>query len=54
MGEARTTARIAHIVVPGVAHCVTQRGDRRRRTFIRESDDEDDLRRIAEQCTPQS
>ncbi len=43
-------ARIARVVVPGVAHHVTQRGNRRQRTFFRDSDYEDYLLRMAEQC----
>ncbi len=43
-------ARIARVVVPGVAHHVTQRGICRQRTFFRDFDDEDDPPRMAEQC----
>jgi len=31
-------ARLARVVAPGVAHHVTQRGNRRQRTFFAEGD----------------
>lgn len=37
-------ARIARVVVPGMAHHVTQRGNRRQRTYLRDPDNEDGLR----------
>lgn len=43
-------ARIARVVVPGMPHHVTQRGNRRQRTFFRDSDYEDYLLLMAAQC----
>jgi len=37
-GNARITARIAHLVVPGIPHHVTQRCNRRERTFSGDAD----------------
>jgi putative transposase len=37
-GNASVTARIARLVVPGIPHHVTQRGNRRERTFFDDSD----------------
>jgi hypothetical protein len=38
-------ARLARVVAPGVPHHVTQRGNRRQRTFFTDEDEVDILRR---------
>ncbi len=40
-------ASIPYVVVPGMAHHVTQRGNRRQRAFFRDSDYEDYLLLLA-------
>ena len=46
-------ARMARVVVPGVPHHVTQRGNRRQTTFFRESDYEDYRALVAQWCSSQ-
>lgn len=46
-------ARIARVVVPGVAHHITQRGNRRQRTFFNDSDYLAYIDLMAEWCTRQ-
>jgi len=38
--EGGVMARIARVIAPGCPHRVTQRGNRRQRTFFREANDE--------------
>src|SRR5437899_2098946 len=42
--------RIARTIVPGLAHHLTQRGNRRQRTFFTESDYADYITFMAESC----
>jgi len=44
-------ARLARAVVPGVPHHVTQRGNRRQRTFFKDEDYRAYLKLMAEYCT---
>ena len=46
-------ARIARVVVPGIPHHVTQRGNRRQRTFFNESDYRAYIDLMAECCSRQ-
>jgi len=43
-------ARLARVVVPGVAHHVTQRGNRRQETFFNEGDYAAYLSLLGEWC----
>jgi hypothetical protein len=47
-------ARLARVVVPGVAHHVTQRGNRRQETFFNEADYAAYLALLKEWCDPPS
>ena len=49
-GRLRLVARLARVVVPGVPHHVTQRGNRRQRTFFEEGDYETYKSLMAEWC----
>ena len=46
-------ARIARVVIPGVPHHITQRGNRRQKVFFRESDYQDYLTFLSEWCGKQ-
>jgi putative transposase len=46
----RGMARLARVVMPGVAHHITQRGNRRLQTFFDDDDDEAYLALMAEWC----
>ena len=47
-------ARLASVVVPGVPHHVTQRGNRRQETFFNEDDCDAYLAFLKEPCDPPS
>ncbi len=46
-------ARIARVVVPGIPHHVTQRGNRRQKTFFNDSDYRAYIDLMAERCSRQ-
>lgn len=43
-------ARLARVVVPGIPHHVTQRGNRRQKTFFADDDCPADLQRQVKSC----
>jgi REP element-mobilizing transposase RayT len=49
-GPAGGMVRLARLVVPGLPHHITQRGNRRRQTFFREDDYAAYVERMAEWC----